>query len=172
MEKDDWMPSKGEYKPFYQGYVSKIQDKIVPELFEKQIQTYLAFFGSLGEDRASRPYATGKWSFKQALGHILDTEKIMHFRALCIIREPGIELPGFDQDDYVDIAEFDRLSLRHILTSFETHRWSLRQFMETLSKESMLNSGVVDGHAMSVRAACCIVVGHAEHHMGVFKSLS
>lgn len=172
MEKDDWIPLKGEYNPFYQRYISKIQDKIVPDLFEKQMPTYLGYFGSLGEDRARQPYAMDKWSFKQALGHIVDTEKIMHFRALCIARQPGIELPGFDQDDYVNMAGFDRLSIRELLTSFESHRLSLGQFMDTLPKEAMLNRGIVDGHVMSVRAACCIVVGHAEHHMGIFKGLS
>ncbi len=172
MEKDHWKPNKDEYNPYYQGYISKIYDKNVPDLFEKQMRTYLAFFGALGEDKASLPYAPGRWTFKQALGHIVDTEKIMHFRALCIARQPGLTLPGFHQDRYVEMAEFQKFSIRNLLCAFEAHRNSLGQLIQGFSEEDLLRQGQVDGYTMSVRGAICIVVGHAEHHMQIFKRLA
>jgi hypothetical protein len=169
MEKDYWTPLKDEFNAYYQGYISKIYDKNVPDLFEKQMRMYLAFFGALGEDRASLPYAPGKWTFKQLLGHIIDTEKIMHFRALCIARQPGVALPGFHQDNYVQMADFQQCTITELLGSFESHRLSLGQFMQTLSEEELIRQGKLEGHSMSVRAACCIVVGHAAHHMQMIQ---
>lgn len=169
MEKEYWKPNKDEYDPYYQGYIFKIHHKNVPDLFEKQMRTYLAFFGGLGEDKAMLPYAPGKWTYKQVLGHILDTEKIMHFRALCIARQPGLELPGFHQDSYVEMADFQKFSIKDLLGAFDAHRISLGKLMLGFSKEELLRKGQVDGHTMSVRAALCIIVGHAEHHMQILK---
>ncbi len=172
MVNDGWKPLKDEYNTFYQGYISIIEDKNVPDLFEKQIEEYLGFFGSLDESQASLPYAPGKWTYKEALGHVLDTDKIMHFRALCFTRQEGVKLPGFDQDSYVEKAGFQKYPISDLLDSFLAHRVSLAKFLKGLSQTDLTQRGKVDGQVLSVRAICNIIVGHAAHHMNILRGIN
>jgi hypothetical protein len=95
----------------------------------------------------------------------LDTEKIMHFRALCICRGELAPFPGFDQDDYVKAAHFPEMNA--LIEGFCLHRKLLAHFLPTVKEDDWENTGTVGGFPMSVRALVYIIIGHFEHHKHV-----
>src|SRR5215470_7951321 len=94
-------PKPGEYNPYYDKYISLIPGNDIVGTLSSQFPKTLALLSSLGEQDGELRYAPGKWSLKEALGHVVDTERIMTYRALRIARGDRTPMPGFEQDDYV-----------------------------------------------------------------------
>ena len=112
------LPSKGEYPPYYETYISKLAEANYSDLLLLQIEELKKLFASKPAGWETKPYAPGKWSPKEVLGHCIDTERIMTFRALCIGRGDKNSLPGFDQDPYVLQGQFDDVPLDLLLADF------------------------------------------------------
>lgn len=162
-------PRPGSYQPFYEGYVSRVSGKDLKKIAGEQENFISAVFRDLTPSTAVIRYQPGKWSINQVLGHILDTEKIMHFRALCISRGEKASLPGFNQDLYVESAGFDSRSPQKLLAAFLLHRELVWEFIAEISPEQWKTEGMVDNHAMSVSALVYIIFGHMEHHLALLK---
>ncbi|MCC5937029.1 MAG: DinB family protein [Lunatimonas sp.] len=163
-------PNPGEYNPFYQGYMDQMEGFSIQERLSIQSFLLMEVLDSLEADRVDQPMAEGKWTFNQAIGHLLDTEKIMHYRILAITREPGIALRGFDQDLYVDRGNFVGLEVFQAnLNAISLNRNLLRFFLDGMQDDQVLLSGTVDGHPMSVRALYYIICGHMQHHLLLFR---
>ena len=108
-------PQEGEFAPFYSGYVAWVKGKDIPKVLLSQIEEVRFLFEKMGEEKSLKAYAPGKWTPKEVLGHIIDTDRIMCFRALCFARGEKSELPGFDQDAYVSNAHFNNIPLPKLL---------------------------------------------------------
>ena len=161
------LPSKGEYPPYYETYISKLGDQNFSTLIQSQIQELKAFFASKPEGWANKPYAPGKWTPKEVLGHLSDTERIMTFRALCIARGEKKLLPGFDQDPYVVQAQFNAVSLDDLLADFKIQRQAILSMVRTFPEASFQEIGSANGNPMSTRALLWIIPGHFMHHFQV-----
>jgi hypothetical protein len=164
-------PKEGEYAPFYAGYISLVIDQDLPKLLFSQIEAIKEYFENIGEDKSNTTYASGKWSQKEVLGHIIDTDRIMTLRALCFARGEKALLPGFDQDQYVASAKFNDIPLVDLLEDFEKSRHALLSFMKTISSDSLVKIGNANGSEVSVRALFNIIPGHTEHHLKILKTL-
>ncbi|HLU90790.1 MAG TPA: DinB family protein [Cyclobacteriaceae bacterium] len=165
-------PEDNEYGPYYENYVSKVKGEDVAALLAAQVNDLRFFFKQIPEEKTVLPYKPGKWTYKQLLGHINDTEKIMYFRALCIARNESQELPGFDQDDYVIATDFNSVPLPDFLEDFELTRRSLSYFIKNLNEEASARIGTVNGFATSARALLFIIAGHFEHHLEILRDSS
>ncbi len=163
------LPSKGEFPTYYETYISKLGSPNFSELVLSQIQELKAFFTSKPDDWDTIPYAPGKWTPKEVLGHLIDTERIMTFRALCIARGEKKMLPGFDQDPYVSQGQFNAVSLDDLLTDFETQRKALLSLVRTIPAASYLEIGNANGNPMTTRALLWIIPGHFMHHFQVLQ---
>jgi hypothetical protein len=108
-------PAADEFAPYYARYVAAVPDGDVLDTLERQIEETVALIDTIGEARAAHRYAEGKWSVKQLVGHMADTERIFAYRALCIARGETAPLPGFDENAYVDAANFDARALNSLL---------------------------------------------------------
>ncbi|MEX2592450.1 MAG: DinB family protein [Anditalea sp.] len=164
-------PVKGEYGDSYEAYIAKVKGQDISALLVSQIEELRFFFDQLSEEKAGKSYLKGKWSYKQLLGHINDTEKVMFFRALCFARNEKQPLPGFDQDDYVNAANFNDIHLTNLLEDFDLTRRSLSYFLKNLPEEAFSRTGTVNEQTMSVRALLHIIPGHFEHHLTILKSI-
>lgn len=163
-------PSIGEYKPFYQGYVEKAEDLSSSAQLIGQADELRSLVQNIDPLCIDKPLAVGKWTLNQTVGHILDTEKIMHYRALAIARDPGIELVGFDQDVYVEAAQFKGSETFYdSLEAIFLNRKLLSLFLKDLDVDMIRREGLVDGHPMTVRALVYIIYGHMQHHLGLLK---
>lgn len=162
-------PKAGTYHLFYKGYIDRVSGKDLRDISTEQENFISAVFGDLSPADASKSYQPGKWSFNQVLGHVLDTEKIMHFRALCISRGEKAPLPGFDQDLYVKSAGFESLSPQKILASFLLHRQLVWEFIEEISLDQWNFEGIVRDQTMAFSALVYIIFGHMEHHVELLR---
>lgn len=167
---DFYPPQKGEYSPYFDSYLSLNPNKNFSELIHSQVEEFQLFFEQKPEAWADTPYQLGKWTPKEVLGHIIDTERIMTFRALCFSRGDQNSLPGFDQDPYVLNAKFGAVSLALLLEDFEAQRKALLTFIQTLPKESLDHLGTANGSKITPRALFWIIPGHFIHHFTILKN--
>ncbi|WP_373523958.1 DinB family protein [Aquiflexum sp.] len=162
-------PQEGEYGHFYEGYISWVKGKDIPKLLLSQIEEIRGLYEKMGEEKSNIAYSPGKWTAKEVLGHITDTDRIMCFRALCFARGEKAALSGFDQDKYVASAHFNNMPLVRLLEDFEMSRYAITSLLNSLPVESLKNTGIANETVVSVRALFNIIPGHTQHHLNILR---
>lgn len=160
-------PAPSEYSDFQQPYVSKVpeDDPLAP--MSVQPDELAALLSVVSEHNAGYRYAPGKWSIRQTIGHLSDTERILSYRAVCIARGEQGSLLAFDEDAYVAHAAFDDRTFEDLTAEFVAVRASTRHLFRHLDRDAWLRIGTANGKPISVRALVYVIVGHARHHMGI-----
>ncbi|MDD5720710.1 MAG: DinB family protein [Candidatus Krumholzibacteria bacterium] len=162
-------PAASDYDAFYRGYVARcLKSDILAEL-AAQIATAERLLRPLDDTAARYRYAPGKWSIKEVVGHLVDTERLFAYRATSIARNDRTELPGIDQDQWLAGADFDRLALSDLLDEFTHLRRATVLFCRGLSAESLARRGVANGKSITVLALPYIIAGHSGHHLEVIE---
>ncbi len=163
-------PQSTEYPPYYAGYVAQVPDGDVVDLLRTQIGETLSLLREIPEERASHRYAPGKWSIKEVVGHVIDTERIFGHRVFRFARNDQTPLPGFEQDDYVRAADFGNPQLDDLAAEFEHVRRANLYLLRSLDDAAWLRRGVASGSEVSVRALAYIIAGHERHHMHIVRT--
>ena len=162
-------PKPEDYDAIYRGYISLIGDDDIIEVLEEQRKTFEKFLKTFTEKQGSYSYADGKWTVKEVLGHVIDTEKIMAYRALAIARGEKQSLPGFEQDDYVAESNFNNRSLDDLINEFLTARESNIILFKSFDEEILHRRGIASESEVTVLALIYIIAGHEKHHMKILK---
>jgi len=157
-------PEATEYAPYYERYISLVTAPDIVAQLQEQINETTAKFSSAGESKADFRYAPGKWSVKEVLGHLIDTERIMAYRALRISRNDPKPIEGFDQDDYVRNAPHGRCRLQDLVEEFACVRKASVCLFRSLDADAWLRRGTANKAEVSVRALAYIIAGHELHH--------
>ncbi|MGB3802214.1 MAG: DinB family protein [Lewinella sp.] len=158
-----------EYAPFYAGYVSLVPPHLaVAEALQDSTASLLTYLRGVDSGRQDFAYAPGKWTIKQSLQHVVDTDRIFAYRALRLARRDTTPLPGFEQDDYADRADVSTVEFSDLIAEFRDHRQSLHALFRGFSEEGLAFTGTVSGRPMSCRAMGFIAAGHAFHHRAVY----
>ncbi len=162
-------PQPNEYAPYYDRYISLVKSHdIVNELEEQRRQTLLLLSGRSEEDGDLR-YAPEKWSVKEVLGHMNDTERIMSYRALRIARGDATPIEGYEQDDYVRNGPFARLALADLIEDYIAVRRATVSLFRDLDDAAWVRRGVANKNEVTVRALAYIIAGHELHHRGILE---
>jgi hypothetical protein len=161
-------PQPGEYAPYYDRYISLVLDNergndILQTLDEQRRQTVLLLSGLTEADGDLR-YAPDKWSAKELLGHLNDTERIMSYRALRIARSDATPIEGFEQDDYVRSGPFVRRPLADLIEDYIAVRRATLSLFRNLDEPAWTRRGVANKNEVTVRALAYIIAGHELHH--------
>ena len=162
-------PESTEYADFYANYVSLVPDGPIEEYLLKQWDELVAFLQTVSEDDASKPQGEGKWSIKQVLGHLCDTERVMSYRMMRFARGDKKELHGFEQDDYVAAGDFNSRVRHDLMVEFKNIRGATIALVGSISPEDEIRTGVANGKTVSVRALAYIIAGHAQRHLQLMK---
>lgn len=162
-------PGAGEYGEYYQQYVDLAPDDDVLAGLREQGAATQAFLAEIPEERGSFRYAPGKWSIKEVVGHLLDTERVFAYRAMTVARGDTTALPGFDQDDWVSVASFDARSLADLARELDAARKAHLALFSTLAGEDGARVGSANGLPLSARAVPFICLGHERHHLNVLR---
>ena len=162
-------PLESEYDAYYMPFMQLVPEQPIQQVLEEQRHEIMGFLGSLDHAMADFRYGPEKWSVKEVLGHVIDTERIFGARALCFARGEERPLPPFDQDDYVRSAGFDLRSLASLSAEFEAVRHSTECLFAGFDDEQWDRGGVANEVHMTVRAVAYIVAGHAAHHMALIR---
>jgi hypothetical protein len=163
-------PDSSEYAPYYETYVKLVPTTDVLGALKAQIDDSLALLRGVSAEASLARYAPGKWSVREVVGHIADSERIFAYRALCFGRGDQTALPGFEQDDYMPAAGFDRRPWPGLLAEWEAVRRTTVMLFEGFDDEAWSRVGTASGKEMSVRALAYVIAGHERHHMGVLRS--
>jgi hypothetical protein len=162
-------PDESEHAPYYGRYVSLVPDGDILGTLAGQIGVTLVELRKITGENSLRRYEPGKWSVREVVGHMIDTERIFAYRALRFARNDRTNLPGFEQDDYIPAANFDQRPWEDLLDEFYAVRRSNLAFFRGLAEEAWMRRGVANNNEMSVRAAAYIIAGHERHHLGVIR---
>jgi uncharacterized damage-inducible protein DinB len=162
-------PAPGEYDPYYERYISLVKTDDLLATLEKQAQDTYALLSPLTAQQAEFRYAPGKWTVKEVLGHINDTERIMTYRILRISRGDQTPIEGYEQDDYVTNGNFDRRTISDLLQEFMAIRQSTIQLLRHLSPEAVERRGTANQKAISARAIVYVIAGHELHHRAILE---
>lgn len=163
-------PDETEYLPYYGRYISLVPDGDILALLSKQLEATLALLRSIPESQANFRYGADKWSIKEVVGHLIDTERIFAYRALRFARNDKTPLPGYEQDDYVRSASFDDYPLSDLGAELESVRRSNLFLFKHLDREAWLRRGVANDSEVSVRALAYIIAGHELHHRDILRT--
>ena len=157
-------PEPTEYAEFYANYISKVPGSDVLGVLESQRLQMLQLFAARSERDGSFRYAPAKWTVKEVLGHITDTERIFTYRALRIARGDQTPLPGFEQDDFVKNGAFSERTLANLAEEFVLVRAASLALFRSFPEQAWLRRGVASQKEVTVRALAFITAGHQIHH--------
>jgi len=157
-------PDASEYAPYFSRYVSLVPGNDIVTALEDQPGETVSLLSAFNEEQGDYRYAPGKWSVKEMLGHVIDTERIFSYRALRFARGDQTPLASFEQDDFVRNAGFSAGRLADLIAEFVCVRRATVWLFRSLSAEAWIRRGVASGNPMSVRAAAYVIAGHELHH--------
>src|SRR5690554_593610 len=162
--------SKSEYPEYYQGYLKNIEPN--SDLFEELEAShhyFIKFVQDIPMEKHDYRYDTGKWTIKEIIQHLIDSERMFAYRALRFSRRDKTDLPGFDQNSYVENSNANTRHLKDLLMEFSLVRHSSLALFKSFSTEILLQKGKANNVEMTVRAIGFMIVAHQEHHKKVFQ---
>jgi hypothetical protein len=163
-------PEATEYAPYYGKYVRLVPEGDILTTMAEQMDSTARELRAIDEERAAHRYASDKWSIKELVGHIIDTERIFAYRALRFARGDQTELPGFEQDDYIRHASFDACSFDELVREFELVRGANLLMLKHLDEAAWQRRGIASNAEVSVRALAFIIAGHELHHLKILRT--
>jgi uncharacterized damage-inducible protein DinB len=162
-------PEPGEYAAYYEKYVALVPGNDIVPILEAQRLQMTQLFAARSERDGNFRYAADKWTVKEVLGHVTDTERIFAYRALRIARQDVTPLSGFEQDDYVRAGAFGERSLADLAEEFASVRNATVALLRPLSQDAWSRRGVANKNEVTVRALAFIIAGHELHHREILK---
>ena len=163
-------PEPAEYPPYAKAYIDAVAGDDALHSLTSQLERTAELLRPVSDRAASEfSYAPGKWTLKQVLGHIIDTERIFSYRAVRIARGDATPLPGFEQDDYVKSANFNGCPLPALIEEFRLVRRGTIALFQGLSEDAWRRVGVANQFNVSVRGIAFLIAGHAQHHLTILQ---
>lgn len=162
-------PNEGEYPVFYKGYIDTLKDEPLIETLEVERDKALAVLRSIPEDKSDHQYAEGKWTIKQVIIHIIDTELIFIYRALAIARGEKQGLPGFNQEEYMSNVDPGKSTLERLINLFDSLRSTVIAMLKMLRKEDMKRVGTASGYEIQPKTIGYFIAGHCKYHIQILQ---
>jgi len=163
-------PSAGTYPAYYDTYFKWVDEgESILEIIQHHLQDALEFWHTINEEEAGFRYEEGKWSIKELLSHITDTERIFVFRALSISRKEDKLLPGFDQDAYVEASGAHQRSWSELLLEYQHVKQASYDFFVSLNEEQWQAHGASESGPVNMAAFAYVLPGHDAHHQNIVK---
>lgn len=162
-------PAADEHSPYYEKYVVKVPDGDLISLLREQVMDTVALLRGISPDRANFAYAPGKWSIKEVVGHIIDTERVMTYRAMRISRGDPTPLPSFDENVFVANSNFAERTLDDLLEELQVVRAATVHLARNMNAVMLARRGTAGGNPVTVRALLYIVAGHERHHAQLLR---
>lgn len=162
-------PASDEHAPYYAPYVAAAPGGDLVAGLEKQGAETTALLKGIPEAKGSHRYAEGKWSVKEVLAHIADTERVFAYRLMRFARGDATALPSFDENLIAKGSEADSRTLADLSEELGAVRRATVTLVRSMQDEQMMRRGTASGKEVSARALAWIIAGHAQHHMKVLR---
>lgn len=162
-------PNKQDHIAYFEHYINLVPENDILSALKNNHQSILQFIKSIPNDKAEYQYAEGKWTIKQVLNHIIDTERIFSYRALRFSRGDAQLLPGYDENLFANNVDLSRTDLNLLAEEFDkVRKATILQFQQLSDKELLLKGKTTSGEN-NVLSVGYVICGHATHHMNVIK---
>lgn len=159
-----------EYNSYYEVYLNTLSDNLIlSEGFLDGKKVVTNFFTSLPQEKLDYAYAEGKWTIKEVLQHLIDTERVFIYRCFRFARRDASPLTGFDQDDFIETCNANAKPITLLLEEFTSVRDSFIVLLKTLNESDLKFIGEASGFPTSARAIAFINLGHYLWHINVIK---
>jgi uncharacterized damage-inducible protein DinB len=162
-------PQPDEYAGFFSRYIDRVPDGDIVAMLESQGNATQDMLASIGEEKGSYRYGPDKWSIKQVVGHVADAERVFTYRLLAIARGEKQSLPGFEENEYVEAANFDARSLAELAEGLRATRNATLTLMRSLDDEAWTRRGLANNTPISARAIAWVTAGHERHHVNILR---
>jgi uncharacterized damage-inducible protein DinB len=160
---------ENEYSVFNATYIKAAGEVELVEELEICLHDFIRFVQNLPMDKFDYRYAEGKWTIKEIIQHIIDTERIFAYRALRISRNDSTPLPGFDENYFAQNTNGNSRSIQDLLMELSAVRHSSLLLFKSFSEEQLLREGIASDHPITVRAIGFMLIGHQKQHQKVFE---
>lgn len=162
-------PSPTTYPPYFQKYIDQVPDEDLLTGFANQNGVIQNLLGSISEEKSTYAYAPDKWTLKDLLQHVIDTERIFCYRALCFARKEPFHLPGFDEGNYAANASANERSWQSMAEEFVAVRSATELLFKSFSTEELIRMGIANNIPTSVVSMGFIALGHVYHHKKIIE---
>jgi uncharacterized damage-inducible protein DinB len=162
-------PNIEDYDPYFKGYILQVKGESFNEIFNNHNTDILVFWKTIPEKKWEYSYAPNKWTIKQVLQHMIDTERIFVYRALSIVREDTQILNEFDVNMYADLGNAKSRNYKELVDEWNLLRESNNLMFKSFSFDDLNKYGHVGTKRISVRAILYIIFGHAVHHINIIE---
>jgi uncharacterized damage-inducible protein DinB len=162
-------PGADDFPPYYGTYISEVAGTDVMPVLAAQRDSTVRFLAAIPETKAGYRYAEGKWSIREVVGHLSDSERIFAYRMLRFARADETPLPGFDENRYVPAGDFERRSLADLAAEFAAVRDGSLALARSLDSASIARRGLANGKSISVGSLAWVIAGHEAHHLRVIR---
>ena len=162
-------PEPGEFAPYYDRYISLVSGSDILATLDSQRRQMLLLLSGRDESDGDFRYASDKWSVKEVLGHVCDTERIFAYRALRISRADTTPIEGFEQDDYVRYGPFASRPLADLVDDYIAVRRATLTLFRNLDEQAWTRRGITNKNEVSVRAIAYLTAGHELHHRRILE---
>ncbi len=160
-------PEKTEYAEYYDHYISLVEETDIVLAMQSQLTEMHDLFSQITDEKGLYAYAEGKWTIKELLGHLIDGERVFAYRAFRFSRADHTPLAGFDQNPYVENANYNAVKIEDLFEEFSLLRKSNILFFKNLSEAAWSQTGVASDNPITVRALAYCMVGHPRHHVKI-----
>ena len=158
-----------EAAEYYFTYINQVPEGDINQILQRQEADAIQLLRGIGEQRSLHRYEPGKWTIREVVSHINDTERMFAFRALWFARGFDTPLPSFDQDVAIHTAGADHRALSSHIEEFRAVRESTRALFQHLPADAWMRRGIASGNPFTVRALAHITAGHVAHHVRILK---
>lgn len=162
-------PDLSRVPAYYHNYISKVRKDDIAPIFADHQHQFLEFLGSVPAEKWDYAYAPGKWTIKELVQHVIDTERIFSYRALCIARKDTASLPGFDENDYVSASKAEKRTKVDLIAELQSVQRASVTLFASFDEEQLEATGTANGKSIYVLGIAFILVGHTLHHMDILK---
>jgi uncharacterized damage-inducible protein DinB len=166
--KSDQLPVH-EYPTFFEGYIQALENVHLIEELEICLHDFIKFVQNIPMGKFEYAYSEGKWTIKEIIQHIIDTERILSYRALRFSRKDNTPLASFNENDYVAFSNAKDRNLKDLLSELSSVRQATLALYKSFSQEQLKGVGTASGQEISLRALGFVIIGHQKHHQKVFQ---
>lgn len=158
-----------DYNEYFASYLAYVEGLSVGEALQRNQLSFLRLMENISEEKSMFQYATGKWTIKELVSHVIDSERVFAYRAMRFARNDETELSGFDEKHYATNSGANERSIKEILTEFDANRNASIALFESFTPEMLLRKGIANGMKMAVNMLGLLIAGHCEHHAKIAK---
>lgn len=162
-------PSEHSIPEFYQPYIRIVEDKPIAEVLKNAEKKTIELLFMLSDTQSESAYQEGKWTIKEIVQHLIDAEVVFTYRALWLARNSGIDLPGFEHNDWVEESHANDFIFSKLLQDFTFQRASTIATFSKFNDNDLKRKGQVNGYKMSPEILGYLIAGHNLHHLNIIK---